>query len=188
MHENDRDNLVRLCGYGARGPLSLERLSLLPDGRLAYRMKRPAAGGQQVLVLTPVEFLRRVAALVPPPRVNLVRFFGVFSANAKLRKHLVPTPPPAAPAPPPPVESPSTAAPTAPAPPTAPRRVPWAWLLERTFATDVLTCPKCQGPRRVVVCVFSAVTAREILTHLRLPSMPLPRAPARDPPQHELYP
>jgi hypothetical protein len=42
VHENDRDNLRCLCSYGARGPLSLERLSRLPDGRLAYRMKRPA--------------------------------------------------------------------------------------------------------------------------------------------------
>ena len=103
VHENDRDNLRRLCAYGARGPLSLERLSRLPDGRVAYRMKRPTASGQTELVLEPVEFLRRLAALVPPPRVNLVRFF--FAPNASLRKHLVPKPPkqepsvPAAPSP-----------------------------------------------------------------------------------------
>ena len=36
-------------------------------GRLAYRMKRPAASGQTELVLEPLEFLRRLAALVPPP-------------------------------------------------------------------------------------------------------------------------
>ena len=99
VHENDRDNLRRLCAYGARGPLSLERLSWLPDGRMAYRMKRPAASGQTELVLEPLEFLefleflRRLAALVPPPRVNLVRFFGFFAPNASLRKHLVPKPP-----------------------------------------------------------------------------------------------
>jgi hypothetical protein len=72
------------------GRSSLERLSRLPDGRLAYRMKRPAASGQTELVLEPVEFLRRLAALVPPPRVNLVRFFGFFAPNASLRRHLVP--------------------------------------------------------------------------------------------------
>ena len=66
-------------------------------------------------------------------------------------------------------------------------RVPWAQLLQRTFATDVLTCNKCGGPRRVVACVFSSTVAREILQHLRLPARPLPRAPARAPPQLELY-
>jgi len=36
LHENDVVGLERLCNYGARGPLSLERLSALPEGRLAY--------------------------------------------------------------------------------------------------------------------------------------------------------
>ncbi len=42
VHENDRLGLETLCRYGARGPLSLERLSLREDGKLAWRMKRPA--------------------------------------------------------------------------------------------------------------------------------------------------
>jgi hypothetical protein len=42
LHENDVLGLERLCSCGARGPLSLDRLSALPDGRLAYRMKRPS--------------------------------------------------------------------------------------------------------------------------------------------------
>ncbi|HVP61531.1 MAG TPA: transposase, partial [Myxococcaceae bacterium] len=50
LHENDVVGLERLCNYGARGPLSLERLSALPDGRLAYRMKRASATGQTHLV------------------------------------------------------------------------------------------------------------------------------------------
>ena len=118
------------------GRSSLERLSWLPDGRLAYRMKRPAASGQTELVLEPLEFLRRLAALVPPPRVNLVRFLGFFAPNASLRRHLVPKPPkqlPPVPAvPPSPVPSPG---PTS--TPAAKYRVPWAQLLQKTFATDV---------------------------------------------------
>ena len=92
LHENDVAGLERLCSYGARGPLSLERLSALADGRLAYRMKRPTATGQTHLVLAPVAFLRRVAALVPPPRANLVRYFGVFAPNARVRPRVVPAP------------------------------------------------------------------------------------------------
>ena len=45
LHANDREALERLCAYGARPPLSLERLAPLPDGRLAYRLKRPLRDG-----------------------------------------------------------------------------------------------------------------------------------------------
>ena len=72
LHANDREGLAHLCGYGARPALAQERLSQLSDGRLAYRLKRPVAG-DEVLVLKPSELLRRLAALVPPPRAHLVR-------------------------------------------------------------------------------------------------------------------
>jgi len=76
LHANDREGLAHLCGYGARPPLAQNRLSQLPDGRLAYRMKRPLATGTEVLILEPSELLRRLAALVPPPRSHLVRYHG----------------------------------------------------------------------------------------------------------------
>jgi hypothetical protein len=141
LHENDVLGLERLCSYGARGPLCLERLSELPDGRLAYRMKRPSLSGQTHLVLSPLAFLRRLAALVPPPRANLVRYFGVFAPNARLRPTLVPAAPSALL---------STSTDDAPPPPSSRRRsrrpIPWAELLRRTFGADVLHCPRCAGP------------------------------------------
>jgi putative transposase len=48
-------------------------------------MKRPSPTGQTHLVFAPVAFLRRLAALVPPPRANLVRYFGVFAPKARVR-------------------------------------------------------------------------------------------------------
>jgi hypothetical protein len=66
--------LMHLCGYGARPPLTQERLSSRPDGKLAYRLKRPLADGSDSLVLEPRELLRRLATLVPPPRAHLVRY------------------------------------------------------------------------------------------------------------------
>ena len=45
VHENDRDSLERLCRYGARGPLALERLTRREDGRPDYRLKKPSHGG-----------------------------------------------------------------------------------------------------------------------------------------------
>lgn len=192
VHENNREGLERLAHYGARGPLSLERLSQLSDGRLAYRMKRPSASGATSLEFTPVGFLRRVAALIPPPRVNLVRFFGVLAPNARLRSLVVPAPPPELP-PPSPTSGPLPSLTTRDEKaelegPTArpSSRIPWADLLKRTFGVDLLTCTHCGGKRRVVSCVFSSMVTAEILAHLGLPSHPLPLAPARDPPQREL--
>jgi hypothetical protein len=52
---------------------ALERLSRAEDGRIAYRMKRPLPDGTTHLLFTGLEFLRRVASLVPPPRALLAR-------------------------------------------------------------------------------------------------------------------
>lgn len=146
-------------------------------------MKRPSASGATSLVFTGVDFLRRVAALIPPPRVNLVRFFGVLAPNARLRALVVPATqpkleqPPAPPSPP----HPSRDEPT----PHSPSRIPWAELLKRTWGVDLLTCSHCGGKRRVVACAFSSVATAEILIHLGLPAHPLALASARDPPQHQ---
>ena len=93
LHANDREGLARLCGYGARPALSQERLSALPDGRLAIRLKRPLADGRLKLELDPVELLRRLATLVPPPRAHVTRFHGVFGPASKWRSEVVPKPP-----------------------------------------------------------------------------------------------
>ncbi len=90
LHANDRQGLERLCRYGARGALALERLSRAEDGRIAWRMKRPLPDGTTHLLFTGLEFLRRVASLVPPPRANLTRFHGVFAPGAKVRPFLFP--------------------------------------------------------------------------------------------------
>jgi hypothetical protein len=44
--------------------------------------------------MEPVEFLARLAALIPPPRFPLVRFAGVLAPRSKWRARVVPQPPP----------------------------------------------------------------------------------------------
>ncbi len=83
----------RLCRYGARPPFSLERLRALPGGRIAYRIKKLGAGRAKHRVMTPIELLARLAALVPPPRYPLVRYHGVLAAHAAWRREVVPRPP-----------------------------------------------------------------------------------------------
>jgi hypothetical protein len=81
----------RLCRYGARPALSLERLRWLPGGRVAYRIKK-ARGGAKSRIMTPLELLARLAALVPPPRYPLVRYHGVLGPRSAWRRDIVPRP------------------------------------------------------------------------------------------------
>jgi hypothetical protein len=46
--------------------------------------------GTTHIVLEPLDLIARLAALVPPPRVHLTRFHGVFAAHAALRAAITP--------------------------------------------------------------------------------------------------
>jgi hypothetical protein len=56
----------RLFRYGARPALALDRLRRLPDGRFAYRVKYARAGRAKHRVMTGLELLARIAAILPP--------------------------------------------------------------------------------------------------------------------------
>ena len=188
LHANDRKGLAHLCGYGARPPFSQERLSQLPDGRLAYQLRRPLGDGRHRLVLQATELLRRLATLVPPPRAHLVRYHGVFAPASCWRRQIIPLF----------SESSASARPCASAPrraeniapagpdlstarrqrPADPSRIPWAELLRRVFRDDVLTCP-CGGRRVVLAYLTQPGPVRTILDNLGLPSTGPPIAPAR---------
>jgi len=193
LHANDREGLAHLCGYGARSPFSQERLSELPDGRLAYRLKRPLGDGRQTLLLQPTELLRRLATLVPPPRAHLVRYHGVFAPASSWRSQVIPLLPDSTPSASPArasrcmgSEDPAPAATEVPPPqalaevrrPADPSRIPWAELLMRVFREDVLACP-CGGRRVVPAYLTQPGPVKAILDHLGLPSTGPPIAPAR---------
>ncbi len=86
----DRPGRERLCRYACRQAVSLERLTQLPDGRIAYRLKHSRRGGNSHRVMTPVEFIARLVSLVPPPRFPLLRYHGVVAPNSKWRSAVVP--------------------------------------------------------------------------------------------------
>src|SRR5690606_7956822 len=80
----------RLCRYGLRPPFSLSRFRVLRDGRISYRVKQSSRRVSRSRILTPVECIARLCALVPPPRYPLTRFHGVLAPRAKLRSRVVP--------------------------------------------------------------------------------------------------
>jgi hypothetical protein len=51
-------------------------LSLAHDGSVIVELKSPYSDGTTHIVLSPMEFIGRLVALVPTPRVNLTRYFS----------------------------------------------------------------------------------------------------------------
>ena len=80
----------RLCRYGLRPAFSLSRFRVLRDGRISYRVKKSSRRVSRCRIMTPVECIGRLCALVPPPRYPLTRFHGVLAPRAKLRARIVP--------------------------------------------------------------------------------------------------
>jgi hypothetical protein len=189
---HDRDGLLRLVRYGARQAFSQKQLSELPDGRLAYKLKRPwGPHGARELVLQPTELLHRLAALIPRPYLNLTRFHGIFAPNANRRNEVCPqrSPRRRAHRHPVPADDDEPKEPLLPVPLSAPAasRIPWAELLKRTMGLDVLKCPRCPTGALVVLAFITDIqVVLRILSHLKLPTeVPVP-APARLDPQLEL--
>lgn len=81
----DRTGRERLLRYCARPPLALGRLRELDPERLLYESIKPGPSGNGPLLLTPLQLLDRLAALVPPPRIHRHRYFGVLAPHSPLR-------------------------------------------------------------------------------------------------------
>ena len=156
---DDRDGLERLARYGARSPVANSRLSLDPSGRVVLALKRPLHDGRTALAFTPLDFLRRLATLIPPPRAHLTRYHGLFAPNHHLRAAIVPA---------------GATAAADPSRPASRRRLDWASLLKRVFATDVLVCNTCGGAMRILAILPECDASRSILEHLGLPTEPPP--------------
>jgi hypothetical protein len=192
----DREALERLLRYGLRAPFAQERLSVREDGKVVYRLRRPWPNdrGATHLVLDPLDFLRRLAALVSFPYEHQTRYHGIFANRCKLRSLL---PPPPRRENLPGIETDRGAAPPVDgdtstqrqSPPCASdrparSRAPWARLLRRVLHVDALSCPKCSTHLRAVPMVVLAFltdpdVVTRILHHLGLPAAPPAIAPAR---------
>jgi hypothetical protein len=153
-----RDQLERLVRDLVRPPLARERLTESPGGQLRYQFRRAWHDGSTARLLDPLELLERLAALVPPPRRPWLAYHGVLAPRARWRAALVPTPSPAAA---------RQAAPVS-------RRWLWAPLRRRVFALEVLVCPRCGGPRRILGAVTEPHAVQRLLAALGLAGKPPP--------------
>ena len=70
--------------------MSEERLALTANGNVRYQLKTPYKDGTTHVIFEPLDFIARLASLVPKPRVNLTRFHGVFAPNSRHRALVTP--------------------------------------------------------------------------------------------------
>jgi hypothetical protein len=66
-------------------------LSLTEKNQVLYVFPKPTVDGQLYAEMDPLTFLQKLSAIIPPPWVNLVKYFGVLAPNAKLREKVVAT-------------------------------------------------------------------------------------------------
>jgi len=175
---HDRMRLERLCRYVGRPPVALDRLSTLANGRLKYRLKRRWRDGTTHVIFEPLELIEKLAALVPAPQLNLVRYFGVLGASAGWRPLVIPSEP-AVDATEPSICAHDKNKASATKDSTCqsgihPRRYTWAELLKRVFLVDVLVCPHCGGRLRILCAIIPPDAIAKILDCLGHPSRPPP--------------
>ena len=87
---DDRQALEQLCRYITRPALANERVQTNAAGQVVLKLKTPWRDGTTHLVMSPLEFMQRLAALGPRPHLHLIRFHGVLAPNAKLRALVLP--------------------------------------------------------------------------------------------------
>jgi len=206
----DFEGRERLVRYAARPSFALGRLRELPDGRLAYRVRWARSASGPYRIMTPLELLTRLAAIVPPPRYPLSTYHGVLAPASRWRAQVVPRPRdvPAGcahgvvgrqvataeevPRPPVPRDAVRAVGLLVPLPEPEEQeysavipverwkqladgallarapKIDWPTLLRRSFAEDVLACPKCRGRLQVLDVVAKPDEARRLLEQLGL--------------------
>lgn len=169
---NERQKLEKLCRYIARPAIALERLSLNANGQVVYSLKKPYDDGTTHIVMSPLELLEKIAAIIPRPRVHLTRFHGVLAPHYTHRKMIVPKQP----------EVPELKTGPGEEPKPKKHRISWARLLARVFNIDAETCHLCQGKTKIVAAIEDPQVIKKILSHLGLPTKPPLIWPARGPP------
>jgi hypothetical protein len=168
---NDKQGRLALCKYILRPPLANDRLKVLDDGNVQLDFKKPWSDGTSAVELAPLALIARLAALVPPPKRHLTRYFGVLSSHAASRGQVVPV-------------QPATALSSAEPNEQAGRSkyIPWAELLRKTFGFEIV-CSTCKAQLRLIALIKSEDIAKKILTAMHLPADVPELHPARPPPQ-----
>jgi hypothetical protein len=125
------------------------------------------------IVIALLDFMARLAAVVPVPRMHLTRYGGVFAPHSKRRGAVTPAHRG--------IGAPQRTGPvTDSAQPPTPRRVAMSWArrLKRVFGIEIEDCARCGGKLKVIASIEEPEVIAKILAHLA--------KTAPDQSQHEL--
>jgi len=165
----DAEARERLCRYVARPPLAKTRIEQREDGEMVVRLRRAWSDGRSAFVFSPLEFLERLAALIPPPRIHQIHYHGVLAPRHRWRASVTPAAEPR--------ESGGALSRTNEhSCQTKARRLRWADLLWRTFRVAGWECPHCSERMTLRAVVVRPPATMRILQGLE------GAAPARAPP------
>jgi hypothetical protein len=168
-HPAGREALLR---YVLRPAVAQERVELRPDGLVRITLKkglrRRDDRGRHGPAVAAVSAGHQRAATAP----HTLRYSGVLAPASPWRRSLAPMAPTETPA-----EGQRPRRPE-----RAPSYRPWAQLLARTFAVDVLACPQCHGRMRLLAMVEDAANVARYLAAVGEATDVPPRSPGRGPP------
>ena len=113
------------------------------------------------MIFGALDFISKLAALVPVPRVNLTRFHGVFAPHSQYRAQIINR------------ESDNKTL-AADVRGEGERRaaMKWAERLKRAFKIDINICEACGGAVKVIACIEDPLVINKILTHLNHQAYP----------------
>ncbi|QDV09245.1 Putative transposase [Planctomycetes bacterium Poly30] len=166
IRKGQRAQLEKLCRYVTRPAISLERFDVRPDGMVSWLLRKAWRDGTKGFVMTPYQFMARLAALAPHPREHQLTYQGVLAPASSLRDLVVPRP--VVRKEPKDVDvADEDAAKSAGEPSKDQRYIRWADLLKRVFSEDVLKRPRCRGRRHMISVITDPETARKVLEGVR---------------------
>ena len=159
----DREGLERLIRYCARPPFASENLRM-HGSLLVYRFPKPSHTGQTYTQLTPLDFIEKIVALIPPPHRHRRHYHGVFAPNFPMRTKVAANA----------KNRPEAFTPGMNEAADKVKKVSlnWAMLIARIYKTDPLICTSCGKKITILSFVTQPEEIRRILREIIWPLDP----------------
>ena len=195
LHKNDCKGLERLLRYCARPVFASMRLQQLSNNTLIYKPDKQwkdsngQSYAQQAITMSGIEFIEKIATLVPPPRIHRHRYFGVLAPNSPYREQVtshaslilddgyITTADRS--------QELGTENDDVSIKKSSSSHYLWAILIARIYAVFPLICPDCGGKMKIIAFIREKPIIQKILNSIDEPIKPPVLSPPRAPPLWE---
>jgi hypothetical protein len=147
---HDQSARIGLAQYIARAPLSLAKLTYLPEeATVRYTSDFNPAIGDSTKVWNVRDFIADATLFIPPQGVRFIRFFGLYSSRSRWRwpdwEHIARHAPAGWKKTHEGSQTEPSPQPSCPSVPQSCCRSAWARLIAKVYEVDPLACPKCSA-------------------------------------------